>query len=151
MNEFDRSCRTISYTFFASQLAAITIYGGASAIVMFLAGDSSKGLIIALQIAAMIAAVVGLRLPTYFASHFSRLTISFLAIAVSIFALILPIDQARSYIGLPEGLIARAGVIHLRNTAYIGVICFALALVANILAAFIATRQTKKDSTISSI
>ena len=151
MNEFDKARRTISYTFFTSQLAAITIDGGASAIVMFLAGDSSKGLIIVLQIAAMIAVVIGLRLPTYFASHFSSLTISFLAITFSIFALILPIDEARSFIGLPEGLIDRSGVIHLRNSAYIGVICFALALVANILAAFFATRQTKKDSTISSI
>jgi hypothetical protein len=43
---------------------------------------------------------------------------------------------------LPESLNIRSNVIHLRNTAYIGVICFSLALAINVVAIFIAKRQT---------
>lgn len=149
MSEVDRVGMTISYTFFAAQLGAISLYGGASAIVMFRASDPREGLVIALLIVAMIAAVVGFRLPRYFASKLSGRVLSFLAITFSTLALIAALVEARSYVGLPESLISSPGVLQLQSTANLGAAVMGLALVINLVAAILAPKRAQEGPSIN--
>lgn len=137
----DSTSWQVSKTLFVSQVSAIAIYGVASAINAFSASEFVPGALSLLAVLAMISVVIVFQLPSYFASRLSARALSLIAIIFSLFALTLAVLDANTYLGLPESLASSRGAQNLATIAFLGVITFALALIANLLAAVVARRQ----------
>ena len=146
MNSRAGSGLRISNIFFVSILAAASIYGMAASIESVSFGDLFPGLIIFAILASAIATTFILRIPSYFASQFSRNTISLLAIAISILGLLLAISDAATFVGLPEYMMTRPGVQSQRIVSFVGVASFSLALIVNVVAALIVPKQSADTS-----
>ena len=121
MNNVQSSSHTLSNIFFVSILIAAGVYAFAIALEGLSAGDLLPGSISLVILAFAVGATVILHIPNYFASNFSSTTISLLAIAVSIFGLLLTVPDAPSFANLPEGMLTSPGTQNLRIVSLIGV------------------------------
>jgi len=146
MNSRPSSSHRISNIFFVSILAAASVYGMAISIESVLAGELLPGLIAFTILVLAIAATVILRIPSYFAAHFSGTTISLIAIAISMIGLLLAISDAATFVGLPEDMMTSPGAQSLRTVSLVGVASFGLALIVNGMAALIVPRQISESS-----
>jgi len=141
MNSQSSSSQRLSNIFFLSILVAAGIYGVAIVIESLSAGELVPGLITLAIVTFAVAATIILHIPNYFGSNFSGSTISLLAIAVSIFGLLLTVPNAASFADLPDSMLNSSGVQNLRTVSYIGAVSFGLALIINVVAAFVVPRQ----------
>ena len=144
MDRPNRAGETISRTFFISQLVAIGLVGLTAAIADFSAHDSLRGILLIAGIAAVVGVVLGLRLPTRFANMLPPGALSFGAILFSVFAVVLSYQDAGSFGDLPADLLARPTVQILRLGGTLALGAFALALLANLIAAAVALRSPKQ-------
>ena len=146
MNSQPGSSHRISRIFFISILAAASIYGIAITIESVSAGELLPSLITFAIIVSAFAATAVLRIPRYFAVHFSGTTISVIAIAVSTLGLLLAISDAAAFVRLPEHILASPGAQSLRTVSTVGVASFGLALIVNGMAALIVPRKSSRSS-----
>jgi len=140
----DRSGTIVSRTFFITQLAAISLDGLAAAAADVSAGDYFHGILLIAGIAAMVGVVWGFHLPAIFARRFSPRALSLGATLYSVFAVVLSYDSASGFGGLPDDLLARPSMQILRLGGTLALGAFALALLANLIAAAVALRSPKQ-------
>ncbi len=141
MNSQSDARSKVSNTLVISQVAAVSIYGVATAIISFMAGESLEGAIVLAVVAAMILMVVVFNLPAYFARIMSLQGLILIAMIFSVFALGLAISQAASFIGLPDILTSSPGTQNLMAVALLGVISFGTAFIINLLVAISAIKS----------
>lgn len=141
MNSRNNPKRLVSNTMFISQVAAISVYGIATAIISFIAGETLAGALVLLLVAALVSVVVVFQLPAYFARSLSLRGLITIAMVFSVFALTLAISEASSFVGLPDFLASRSGTQNLMAAALLGAICFGIAFIANLLAAISTIRS----------
>jgi hypothetical protein len=144
MDRPNRAGETISRTFFISQLVAIGLFGLMGAVAEFSANDPVRGLLLIAGIAAMVGVVWGFRLPASFATKFSPGVLSLGATLYSVFAVVLSYQNASGFGGLPADLLARPSIQILRQGSTLAFGAFALALIANLIAAAFALRTHRQ-------
>ena len=144
MDRPSRAGETISRTFFISQLVAIGLFGLTAAIVDFSANDSLRAILLITGIAVMVGVVWGFRLPARFATKFSPGVLSLGATLYSVFAVVLSNQDASGIDELPADLLARPSMQILRPGGTLAFGAFALALLANLIAAALALSSRKQ-------
>jgi len=144
MDRPNRAGETISRTFFTSQLVAISLVGLTAALADLSASDTLRGLLLIAGIAAMVGVVWGFRLPTRFANMQPPGALSFGSILFSVFAVVLSYQDASGFGDLPADLLARPSVQILRLGGTLAFGAFALALLANLIAAAVALRSSRQ-------
>ena len=144
MDRPDRAGETISRTFFISQLVAIGLVGLTAAVADLSANDPLRGLLLIAGIAAVVGVVWGFRLPASFATKFSPGVLSLGATLYSVFAVVLSYQNASGFGGLPADLLAMSSIQILRLGGTLAFGAFALALLANLIAAAVALSSPKQ-------
>ena len=144
MDRPNRAGETISRTFFISQLVAIGLFGLMAAVADFSANDPLRGLLLIAGIAAMVGVVWGFRLPASFATKFSPGVLSLGATLYSMFAVVLSYQNAFGFGGPPTDLLADPSIQILRLGGTLAFGAFALALIANVIAAAVALGSRKQ-------
>ena len=143
----DRASQIVSKTFFISQVAALGLYGLSGVAADISAGDYFHGILLVAGIALLVAAVWVFRLPTTFARRLSPGAISAMAIASSVFGVLLTYNEARGFGTLPPDVLGRPTMQYLRLGGALALAAFALALVANLIAAVVALRIRRQPGT----
>ena len=143
----DRAGDIVSRTFFVSQVAAISLFGLTGVAADLSAGDYSGAILLVAGIALVVAAVWVFRLPTTFARRLSSGALSVGAILYSVFAVMLGYSEASGFGDLPPDVLARPTMQYLRLGGALALAAFALALVANLIAAVGALRIRRQPGT----
>lgn len=141
-----RGSEIVSKTFFVSQLIAISLVGLTAALADLLANDLLSALVLLAGILAMIVLVWFFRLPKAFARRLSPGMLSAGAILYSVFAVAFAYIGAAGYTDRPEAILARPVVQVLRAGSLVAFAAFALALLANVIAAVLARRATQRPA-----
>lgn len=140
MERLDGASRIISRTFFISQSIAISLVGLSSAAADLAANDVLPAILTVAGILAVILVVWVFRLPESFARRLSPGTLSAGAVLYSVFAVVLAYIDTAGYANRPEAVLARPVVQILRVGSLVALAAFALALLANLIAAAVALR-----------
>jgi hypothetical protein len=137
----DRASHIVSGTFFISQLAAIGLFALTGVAADLSAGDYSGAILLVAAIALLAGAIWVFRLPATFARRLSPGALSVGAILYSVFAVLLAYSEASGFGDLPPDVLARPTMQYLRLGGGLALAAFALALVANLIAAVVALRN----------
>jgi hypothetical protein len=136
----DRAGEIISRTFFISQVAAISLFALTGVGADLSAGDYPRAILLVAGIGLLASAVWVFRLPAAFARRLSPGALSAGAILYSVFAVALAYSEASGFGDLPPDVLARPTTQYLRLGGGLALAGFALALLANLIAAAFAFR-----------
>ena len=143
----DRAGHIVSKTFFISQLAAIGLFGLSGAAADLSAGDYFRGIIVIAALAGVVGAVWVFRLPAAFARRLPPAALSAGAIMYSVFAVLFAYADNSGLGDLPPDVLAAPEMQFLSLGGALALAAFALALVANLIAAVVALRIRRQPGT----